>query len=117
MTQIARTALRRPDNVPPARDAPLWIRSRRCSMSFRLSEVLQEVRYNRTKIKQIKTTMPIQKMISAADGSLAEGANLSSNRTASLLINVSNKPVNSRARVSTAGSANEPHYTCRSEVL
>jgi hypothetical protein len=54
-------------------------------MSFRSRE-LQEVRYNRTKIKQIKTTMPIQKMISAADGSLAEGLNFSSNRTANLLI-------------------------------
>lgn len=56
------------------------------SMSFRSRELLQEVRYNRTKIKQIKTTMPIQKMISAADGSLAEGLNLSSNRTANFLI-------------------------------
>jgi hypothetical protein len=97
MTQTARTALRRLDDVPSTRDAPFRIRNWRCVNELRLSEVLQEVRYNRTKIRQIKTTMPIQKMISAADGSLAEGANLSSNRTASLLINVSNKPVNSRA--------------------
>ena len=96
MTQTARTASARRCAVR-ARRAASDTRPAMRQRAFVLSELLQEVRYNRTKIKQIKTTMPIQKTISATGGSLAEGANLSSNRTASLLINLPNKPVNSGA--------------------